>query len=776
MSLVFQMAFINIKKRKLSSITTTVILTLTMLLLIAAFSILYNTSDLYDRVTDELNTSDAYIYSNSTYQSMELAQYHWEQVEGASAIVFPYHHYSGIVYIGEKKITSNIAISIYEEYVNQDKYAVIEGVNEPQKGEIWLTTGFAYANEINIGDEIKFAIDGNRVGFKVTGIVVDPPFSTMMDSNVELFVSNSDYDLFETDDTIRYIMKVKLDKESDFDNMIYDWEDKVGENFSGKILRKEEIKSLSSFQINLSAMIMFVTSVILMGVIIVVVIFSVVSDITSEYKNIGILMSCGFSTRKIRFIYISQYILIFLFATPIAITSGVAVVKWILNEFLLKSLGFNGVTIKWELTSTIVVAFTLFLILISTFLATRKASRLTPINTIMGREDTYKKSKVKKVNTLSKGPMSIILIRDLKQKLGQIIFILFMGLAVTFITLLILNITRPMKETSIFREYSGIKDEDLVILIDNAAYEEVIELLQNDSRVIEFFDYSEFDVTVNAQNNIIRTSALGKVYGKFSDDINSPVKDGRNPKNSNEIAISTIIKDLYNKEIGDTIDITLGEDSYTMDIVGISQSTSNAGKGIRVSDEFFKAIIPEYRTNMFCITLVDDTLEDEFTEEYLDKEECLTVVSINSEINKATTAVLSGVNFSIIIVNLILWAILLIVLFNVILLNIIRQKKIFGTLSVVGFSPIQKRTILITPVFFASMIGILIGALLINTIGIDIMNMVYYSIGVSECPYSLTIKDYLLLSAIYLTFVVLASNIPASKVDSISPRDLLLED
>ena len=93
--------------------------------------------DLYDRVTDELNTSDAYIYSNSTYQSMELAQYHWEQVEGASVIVFPYHHYSGIVYIGEK-ITSNIAISVYEEYVNQDKYAVIEGVNEPQKERFGL--------------------------------------------------------------------------------------------------------------------------------------------------------------------------------------------------------------------------------------------------------------------------------------------------------------------------------------------------------------------------------------------------------------------------------------------------------------------------------------------------------------------------------------------------------------------------------------------------------------------------------------------------------------
>ena len=131
-------------------------------------------------------------------------------------------------------------------------------------------------------------------------------------------------------------------------------------------------------------------------------------------------------------------------------------------------------------------------------------------------------------------------------------------------------------------------------------------------------------------------------------------------------------------------------------------------------------------------------------------------------------------NFLIIIVNLILWAILLIVLFNVILLNIIRQKKVFGTLSVVGFSPIQKRTILITPVFFESVIGILIGALLINTIGIDIMNMSVLLIGVSECPYSLYNKDYLLLSAVYLTFVVLASNIPASKVDSISPRDLLL--
>ena len=37
------------------------------------------------------------------------------------------------LYILVRKITSNIAISVYEEYVNQDKYAVIEGVNEPQK-------------------------------------------------------------------------------------------------------------------------------------------------------------------------------------------------------------------------------------------------------------------------------------------------------------------------------------------------------------------------------------------------------------------------------------------------------------------------------------------------------------------------------------------------------------------------------------------------------------------------------------------------------------------
>lgn len=185
---------------------------------------------------------------------------------------------------------------------------------------------------------------------------------------------------------------------------------------------------------------------------------------------------------------------------------------------------------------------------------------------------------------------------------------------------------------------------------------------------------------------------------------------------------------------------------------------------------------PEYKLDRFVIELTDDKYEDEITEKLLKYDKSLYVVSINDAINTATDAVMSGVTMAIVIINVVMWGILIIIIFNVILINIIRERKVFGIMGVIGFSTAQEKSVLISPLMIASFVGFIIGIIMIYIVGIPIMNNVYTFVGVRECPFSLTILDYSLLGIIYLVFVFGASLIPATKLQMISSRDLILED
>jgi len=118
----------------------------------------------------------------------------------------------------------------------------------------------------------------------------------------------------------------------------------------------------------------------------------------------------------------------------------------------------------------------------------------------------------------------------------------------------------------------------------------------------------------------------------------------------------------------------------------------------------------------------------------------------------------------------------MIIIFNVILINIIRERKVFGIMGVIGFSRQQERQVLIGPIVAASAFGILLGIVFVYYPGIPIMNQVYSSIGVRECPFSLGILEYGLFSIIYILFVIIASLIPTGKLSMVSSRELILEE
>jgi putative ABC transport system permease protein len=780
MRAVLFMVINNIKKRLFQSVIIITIMALTMMLLMSAVEIYANTSGLYDKAAANLKTSNALIYSDENYQEIEQAKEFWDKRDEYTANVISYQAYPGTIEFDGDKKAGGFNLELIPENPEQDKIKIEKsnGKNGPEKGEIWISTGYAYTYKIDLDSVLHFTVGGKKIDLKVTGIFEDPPFSVVIDGKNEAFISQDDWDSFKTGDIQNYVIKVLFNNEKDCDQMIEKWEDDAGKGFSGDIIRKSESKSQTSFQVNLSAMIMLLTAVILLIVIVIIISYSVESDIYSDFKNIGIIMSCGYNSLKVRAIYYIQYLILFFIAVPFSVLGAVGLTNWILNQFLLKSLGFEGIPIRWVSVMVPIIIGILLLILVSAYAVTKKAAKYKPVDIILMRnfDDKGKKASKRYCNI---GSVSMITLKNIFRRKGQFLFIFSMAAAITFITLVIINLMRPMKSDSIFREYSGIGKEDVVLVYNpfkENAYDNVLDKLKNDDRVVDFYSDADVQLVLNKQNNVVKTNVLTKVLGDYSNKTNTPIKWGKNPENDDEIAVSTIIASLYNVDIGSKLKITIGSQTKELEIVGLFPTTENSGKVIRVSQSLMENSMPNFAMNRFTIQLKDKNLEDEFTDDYSEMDEYLYMISINQSIKNASDAVMNGVKSSVIAVNAILWTILLIVIFNAIMLNILRDKKVIGILSVIGFTSLKTKLTMLIPLIIESLMGIIFGIILIYTAGIPIMNNVYTFVGVKECPFSLKISDYLILTLIYIAFISITGYISTSGVNKVSPRDLLMEE
>lgn len=777
---VWFMALNNIRKRVTQNVIIAVLIIATMTLLMTSFIIVQNSQNLYQRIASQLDTSNIFLFTDEEYEKIEDAKQYWNNIDKVKSNIAVYNIYLGNIEVNDEKIEGGFYLYKTDRNSAENKIKIVQGEDTqgPSQGEIWLSTGYAYSKDISLGDEIVFTLLGKEESFNVSGIFVDPPYCVPMSGMNEAFVSEKDLEKFSNDKNNTYVIKLNLEDYSNADKLIMQWQDSVGVDFNGTVLREKEIMSQSSFQVNLSAIIMLITAIILIIVISLVIIYSVSSDVYSNYKNIGILLACGYDAVKVRLIYCIQYCFIYLISAPISSFVAVRMTNWILNEFLLKSLGFNGTMINWQGVVVCVLIFVLILILISVYSAAKGATKVEVIDILLMRDSNTGKEKERK-RDYKRSSVGILMSRMQKQKIGQYIFVGTMAFAVTFITLVIINLIRPMMNTAIFREYTGIANEDITLIINpymDKATEEMKQVLNDNDKILGYYTSGEESLVLAEQEGIISTTVMTKILGSDAVEEKVPVFEGSNPRTNNEIAISSTLAELYGKEVGDIILLSENGDKQELIITGIFLTTENSGKVIRVGEKLMESEYPEYKLDRFVIELTDDKYEDEITEKLLKYDKSLYVVSINDAINTATDAVMSGVTMAIVIINVVMWGILIIIIFNVILINIIRERKVFGIMGVIGFSTAQEKSVLISPLMIASFVGFIIGIIMIYIVGIPIMNNVYTFVGVRECPFSLTILDYSLLGIIYLVFVFGASLIPATKLQMISSRDLILED
>ena len=279
-----------------------------------------------------------------------------------------------------------------------------------KKGEIYLPYGIHGTLGAEEGGKISIDFMDETREFTVKGFVQDAYMGSSIMGWKTIFLSEEDFDEIYAD------VKKQSDELQDKNNSFYGkityvFPTEKADESSNVFLRdlnlatkfddlsisslsKETAEHYTGIFINIILAVITGFAVLLLAIFIIVAGHNISTETEIDYVNLGILKSQGFTNKKIRTIYVIQY----LFVELVGVILGVIVS--IPLERVMSSVFF-------ELTSIIpakqvpvleAVIFTLALFLVTVIFVwffTRRVSRTTPVKAITkGRDDFYFDSRI----------------------------------------------------------------------------------------------------------------------------------------------------------------------------------------------------------------------------------------------------------------------------------------------------------------------------------------------------------------------------------------------
>ena len=273
---------------------------------------------------------------------------------------------------------------------------------------------------------------------------------------------------------------------------------------------------------------------------------------------------------------------------------------------------------------------------------------------------------------------------------------------------------------------------------------------------------------IPAQEGEASKNVIVFIYGG---DIN---RKGRNPLLANEVSISVLAAQCYNKTVGDTLELILERERRTFLITGVYQSVSGLGWSYKLQTAAIHAVNPGFQVRENFVKLTPGTDKETFAQDMqqvLGSDFNFCTGGASSKLNMA--AIGSGMGLVTKILSIVFMAVAFIIIFNATLMSIYAKKKNFGLYKALGMTPLQIRLSLIYKVLALSGIGIIIGLPLSLFASPRILGALFGSIGMMEFPFLVTVWGTLAAIPFCLLVGFISAWIPSGRVLSLNPRNLI---
>ena len=773
----------NIKNKKGAFKSIIVLMLILMAIVGSIISLSDNIEKSLNSSLDKSNASDMIAFVNKSNLTDDIQS----KLDKSESFEFTQNEsiYTNNVRIKGDRITKSVGFLPWENNypVFNDKLTAHSNPPEPlNNGEVYIPVTSKDSFNCDVGDEIVLPMEKGDETFTIKGFVEEPYIGAMVIGIKFYFMSQGDYDRIyksipnsveDEEKAVSKVVRVNINQKEDTKLSNIELKKILNKetslvDFSMLSLTKRDAIGYTLTFTDIGSSICYAFAIILFFITIIVIGHSISTTVESDFSSLGILKALGFTASKIRAVYLIQNLLAMLIGAVLGIIISIPLTK-ILGGFFLPITGILAPASISVLPILLVLVLVLVIGGLFLLISTRKIVKISPVKAISG-ENNNRALKTRVSFPINKRWLKTTLaLRQFTSKKRRYIGTIAITSILVFFMSSMVFLSDSLSSGDLSESFGGINaDAGASVSLEdgNEIMEEMKSELNNISPVVSsvfaFNDYYSFD---DADLNSI-------VY----DDVNSykNILKGKAPVNDNEILITEIVADEFNKKIGDTVTISNKGKSAEFVISGYFQYTNDVGRCIGMT---FAGVerISKIESTGFYFTLEDKEKTNEaidmLNEKYIGRVKAGTIDS-SGKIMDTIMLAINSVTFSIFIVSVLLVLVIVSMTGRKLFLQ---ERQDFGIYKAVGFVTKNLRLQFALRFLAVAIIGSAVGVGLIFAFSQKLLSIIFRAAGVTKFAIDYSIMNIglpiLLICICYFLFAYISSRI----IRIVSARELIVE-
>ncbi|CAD5903186.1 ABC transporter permease [Carnobacterium maltaromaticum] len=676
-----------------------------------------------DNAYSSENKSDIELFVTPTL-SKEIESKKVQDLENISSVELSFQSEA----IVESFSSQEVILNAVKEDFTLNRYTVTDGQGKIGNDRCVVDKSFAEENKIKIGDKLRFSVNDISKEFIVNGLVtsssymyITPDSTTVVPDHKEygfVYLSLEDAKTFTNNTPIVNRILIEINEEKNIEKAKKSVEEVFQNSLISLVSTKETLNDLAINQkITQYKTIGSLFPVIFFAIVILMSFTTMYRLINKERITIGIMKSLGLSNTRILFHYLSYSLLVSLTGTIVGVLLGWKLIPNYIWNFFEELFIFNDYSIVLDVKQVILISITSIM---STCLATifvfKKLGREEPA--ILLRDKTVS---IGKKNIIEKVPLiwgklrtsqKLIIRQIFNGKVRAVMTILgVIGCTALLLSALGIRDTINSVATSVY-EKSYLYESKIYLDESKVTREFIVE--ENKKKKNEFVEERGLFFMSDKRNKsgmlhvLENDSELIKIHNLKGEPID--LKTG-------DILITEKTAEIYSLKKGDTLRFNdKNGESIKLEInkIGIL----NIGQGVYLTQATWKNL----KQNFSSTSIISSDKNVNYLESYSKK-----ILKTEKQKEDFLSSMSSTLSMSMLLI-LAASLLLIVVLYNLGILNFGDRSRSLATLSVLGFKPFELKTFLSTENIILSIMGIILGI----PIGILLHKKIFVSAGMGD--------------------------------------------
>lgn len=442
--------------------------------------------------------------------------------------------------------------------VQSERFDFLLGMNgelpEVMPGEVYVPICYRAKYDLTVGDEMTVG----KTRFIIAGFLRDAQMNAMMASSKRFLVNQEDYEKLRAQGQEEYLIEFLLQKGADVNafQTAYSHYDLPS---NGPAITRPLIRMINALSDGMMIFVIFLVSIVVLLISMLCIHFILSIQMERDRKEVGLLKALGVDRRDVRRIYFEKYLLLSVCGGLLGIGAAV-IVQGPLARQLRELYGTAEQGPAMAVAAVIAALLTEGMILLSIRHSLRKTDRLSALDALFQSQKKGRGwTQYVLIGAVAAACTVLMLVpNNLYNTLSDPSFVSYMGIGSG-------ELRMDVRQT----DDIGDVTTQIAAALEQDARVEQYAVLQTGSYPAVLPDGSKVNLTVEAGNHQVFPVCYSA---------------GTAPKETGEIALSTLNAEELGLHLGDTLRLTtVGvETDYT--VCGIYSDITNGGKTAKICD------------------------------------------------------------------------------------------------------------------------------------------------------------------------------------------------